>query len=59
VFMIVSDDDGHTYVIPEEKDKEWFAFVEDPNYGYIDEPEWARRINGKESIRFPSYEDRT
>jgi hypothetical protein len=50
-FMIVSDDDGHDYVIPAEKRAEWREYIE-AAYGDDppDEPEWVRAIGGSLSL---------
>lgn len=46
-FRLVSDEDGHDYVIPADKLDEWDAFMSDEEAkedGIV--PEWAREIGG-------------
>ena len=54
---IVSDDDGHNYIIPAEKFWEWDLFVEGLNQAtdtwYT--PTWATRIDHFSSITFENW----
>lgn len=47
-FCIVSDDDGHNYVIPAGKKEAWDRFCDgdktDGNYELGDLPEWATEL---------------
>lgn len=60
-FRIVSDDDGHNFVIPEDRESEWEDFlnkVAESTYGVVDipdDPEWAKRVDGVSSVVFPEY----
>lgn len=42
-YRLVSDDDGHNYIIPADKTKEWDAFVDDPDEFDGEPPEWAEQ----------------
>lgn len=56
MYCIVSDDDGHDYVIPKDRRKDWESWVEDPESAYRELPEWADPIGGSPSlVVFPSY----
>lgn len=43
-YRIVTDDDGHTFVIPAEKLEEWDAFVDDPEPSGWRAPEFAKPL---------------
>ena len=51
-FVIVGDDSGHEYVIPEEKRDEFYVWVDDEDNW--DEPDYATRIEG--NFRFKEWE---
>jgi len=50
MFTIVSDDDGHQYVIPCEMRAEWDQLIKD---GDVDLPAWADRVEG--GLTFSEY----
>lgn len=52
-FELVSDDDGHDYVIPYGKRDEWNEFLDDPEMPYIELPVWAVEVNG--TLIFSNY----
>lgn len=45
-YMIVGDDSGHEYCIPEERLREWDTFLETEAALSGDEPAWAMRLEG-------------
>ena len=48
-YIIVGDDSGHEYVIPADKGREWYAWLEDEeasSYGPF--PEYAKTVEGIE-----------
>ena len=47
-YYIDSDEDGHHYILPMDKRKEWQGFVEDPEAW--NPPAWAIPINGNPSM---------
>lgn len=64
MYQIVGDDDGHWYVIPVDRRKEfedWLDAIyqhelDDEGNRNWDRPDWARLIDGPQSLRFDSYE---
>ncbi|MGE3341541.1 MAG: hypothetical protein AB7J46_06630 [Candidatus Altimarinota bacterium] len=52
-FRIVGDDDGHYYIIPEEKWEAWEAFLEWSEDGVV--PKFAERINHYSNITFSNW----
>lgn len=55
-FILVRDNDGHWYVIPKEKEQDFYNFFEDPEYPYKDMPVWAERTGGSPSlVEFSNY----
>jgi hypothetical protein len=46
-FRIVSDDDGHKFIIPADKTKAWEHYVSDLD---AEQPEWAVGIGGCVSL---------
>ncbi len=55
-YVFESDDDGHFYVIPKARMKDWAAWLssEDAQDGV--EPDWAHIVGGNPSlISFPDY----
>jgi len=55
-YIIVSDDDGHNYVIPADKSKEWNRWLDsqDCQGGIV--PTWCESIGGSISlVKFKSY----
>lgn len=59
-YCIVSDDDGHYYVIPVNRFEEWDEWVYKTVPYSIERgctPEWADSVGGCQSpVNFPSYE---
>lgn len=53
-FIYVTDEDSHRYIIPKEKESEWYKFFEDEDYPYKELPNWAVVINGP--WKFKNYE---
>jgi len=52
-YVIVSDDDGHYYVIPDGKRSEWCAWVES---GDCAPPDWCESVGGAISlVKFQMY----
>lgn len=48
-YILVGDNDGHDYVIPSNKLREWWLFLEDEEaYSYGPLPRWAERVEGIE-----------
>lgn len=43
-YKLVQDDSGHDYVIPSDKDSEWYSF-DFSNYDF-DLPDWAKMVEG-------------
>jgi hypothetical protein len=43
-YRLVSDDDGHKFIIPADKATEWDEFVEDPESFDWTPPEWAQEL---------------
>lgn len=55
-YTIVSDDDGHRYVIPVDKKSEWDKFMSSEDYDNGEIPEYADHIPGCLSLlKFDSY----
>lgn len=54
-YILVGDDSGHKYVIPEEKADDWSAFMDLPedDPASWDVPEWAKRVEGKFTFTDP------
>jgi hypothetical protein len=55
--ILIRDDDGHWYVIPEDKEDDFYDWCMDVEYE-IDsgQPEWAVSVGGSPSlVKFPSY----
>ena len=42
---LVSDDDGHWFIIPADKWEEWEGWLENPETTDYTEPKWARYTN--------------
>lgn len=65
-YRLTSDDDGHKYIIPVDKEKEWYEYLEKVyahyNCAVCDydaaplpkEPEWVVEVNGP--VSFDNYE---
>lgn len=55
---MVGDNDGHTYIIPADKDGEWYAFLDLPedDERSWDVPVWAVRLTSS-SLRFAEWEE--
>jgi hypothetical protein len=49
-FILVSDDSGHDYVIPESKSEDWEAWLDEED----DLPDYATRVEG--DFRFREWE---
>jgi len=43
--MPVQDNDCHWFIIPAEKEEEWYNHLDSEDYGYIDIP-WAKEVGG-------------
>ena len=59
-FLLVNDDDGHWYIISEEKKQEFDAWLEIVYSGDMDnegynQPEWAKPVDGPHSILIHSF----
>jgi hypothetical protein len=53
MFCMMSDDDGHWYVIPVDKKREFLDATSEP---YEELPEWASAVGGDPSlVSFDSY----
>lgn len=50
-YVLVSDDSGHEYVIPEDKEEEFYGWVDEE---LPDPPEWAYQKEG--FFRFKQFE---
>lgn len=58
-YTIVSDDDGHYYVIPVDKKSEWNEFMNSVDYDNGETPEYADTIPGCLSLlTFENYKIR-
>lgn len=53
-FRIVSDNDGHNYIIPADMLEPWIDWLEDSGDDY-DLPAWAERIDHFSSITFTDW----
>ena len=53
-YTLVSDDDGHEYIIPYEKLDEWEEFLQSEECELGDVPEYAERKEG-ETLIFENY----
>lgn len=53
-FILVGDESGHEYVIPENKSEEWEKWLESEEAELGDVPEWADKKEGL--FRFKQYE---
>ena len=55
-YKLVSDDSGHDYVIPSDKSKEWYDFLEIPDDDprSWDVPDWAIGIGGELEFENPT-----
>lgn len=51
-FFLATDNDGHWYIVPDERRSEWSAWRDlDPeNEDSWDAPEWARRLGGSPEL---------
>ena len=60
-YLLVNDDDGHWFIIPEEKATEfnaWLKMVYDDYYdGEVSQPEWVKPIDGPHSILIHAFSD--
>ena len=55
-YVIVSDDDGHYYVIPADKIKEWNHWLESQDYQDGIAPIWCEEIGGAINlVKFKNY----
>ena len=55
-YILTPDNDCHWFVIPVDKKAEWFDFCESDNYGYEDEPQWAKNVGGSPClVEFENY----
>jgi hypothetical protein len=52
-FILVGDDSGHKYVIPEDKREEWWDFIDAEDYD-VEFPSYATMVEG--SFRFKEWE---
>lgn len=50
-WRIKSDDDGHYYLIPADREDDWWAWVQAPDAD-PEGPPWARRIDGPHRLTF-------
>lgn len=48
---LIQDDDGHWYIIPYDKEDEFYDFLEE----YSNNPEWAIEIDGPHSLIIKDY----
>ena len=56
-YVMAQDDDGHWYVIPEDKQAQFSAWV--LTNGDEPQPDWALRVGGAPSlVRFRNYDIR-
>lgn len=45
-YRFISDDDGHWYIIPEDKVQEFYEYIDNiGSYGFAKEPEWIQSCN--------------
>ena len=51
-YKIVGDDSGHDYVIPVEREEEWWAIDFDDDIT----PDWAVRVEGQLTFTDPKYD---
>lgn len=49
-YCLVSDGDGHWFVIPVYEREAWDTFCDSPNYGYEPVPEFAETVGGAPSL---------
>lgn len=55
-YIFESDEDGHFYVIPKARLKDWSAWLRSQAAMDGDTPDWADRVGGNPSlISFPEY----
>lgn len=55
-FVIVSDDDGHHYIIPADKLNDWDIWICSEDYELGQIPEWAVTIGGSPTlVKFKKY----
>lgn len=62
-YVLIPDDDGHWYVIPVDKQDEFFKWVDsivdainDPELRYPEKPEWADEVGGAPNlVEFSDY----
>ena len=47
-FILAQDNDGHWYVIPDDKNEEFYRWVDDE--GNWDIPEYAKEVGGAPSL---------
>ena len=55
-YILANDDDGHHYVIPKAREKEWWDWLstEESTYGQL--PEWAEQVGGSPTlVEFDTY----
>jgi hypothetical protein len=57
-FCIVTDDDGHHYVIQSKRREQWRQFLMDHDSKVSVMPKWAHRIDGPGSIDFIDFTER-
>lgn len=56
MFCLVQDDDTHWYVIPVDKKKDWYHWLDEGDLD-TDAPAYAVRVGGAPNlVQFPSYE---
>jgi len=57
MYHLTTDDDGHFYVIPLDKQDEWVAWNESENAIFGDPPDWADPVGGSPGlVVFPEYD---
>jgi hypothetical protein len=55
-YMLITDDDGHWYIIPSLKGNDWYTFLEDPEMPYKALPSWAKPVGGSYAlVTFDEY----
>jgi hypothetical protein len=51
-YRVESDGDGHYYLIPADKQSEFFAWMDSKDFELGVEPDWAKRIDGPHRLTF-------
>jgi hypothetical protein len=57
MYCLVRDDDSHWFVIPKDREEDWFDYLDSlEDEDYPEEPEWAVSVGGSASlVVFPSF----